>query len=99
MKEGESLRDAALRELHEETSVTPADVIVSEEHLETLSFPPFTVHVFAGLLTRSTNPMRGDDAQEAQFFDVDQIAKLEHTDGLDHVIDRALARLPELQLK
>lgn len=98
VKQDESIRDAALRELYEETSILPSYVIASNEHLEELSFPPYTVHVFAGMLTHSVVPAHGDDAKDARFFEVNQIPSLDRTHDLENVVERALVRLPQLKL-
>lgn len=86
---GETLEDAARRELVEETGVVAGEL----RPLRVVHIPPspgeeapgYELHVFAAL-TAEGEPTAGDDAEEAAFYDAAEIAKLPTTDSTLEIV-------------
>ncbi len=96
---GEPVRDAALRELKEETSVEAelVDLIdVVDAIFETKAGDLITRHyVLIDYVARwvSGTPQAGDDAADARFFHYSDLDSLQMWDETLRVIDAAAARL------
>jgi 8-oxo-dGTP diphosphatase len=97
---GEQARDAALRELKEETGcdaeiVGLADVVdaILSRRDEESSEPPWGHYVLVDYAARwvSGEPQAGDDAREARFFSRTEIEALELWDETLRVIEAARA--------
>lgn len=96
---GEPVRDAALRELKEETGVDAVliDLIdVVDAIFETRTGDLITRHyVLIDFVARwqSGEPIAGDDAADARFFHLSDLASLQMWDETLRVIDAAAVRL------
>jgi 8-oxo-dGTP diphosphatase len=85
---GETLEEAARRELLEETGVLASDL----QPLLVVNIPPspkegapgYELHVFSAGSVEG-EPFPADDAEEAAFFDSDQILTLPTTDSTDKI--------------
>lgn len=86
-----------LREIREETGIekkahglrildTPADTVLVGEG-------KWRLFVFAGTCEEGASPIADDDAMDAAFWDVEQVARLEIVEGLEGVVRRAEALL------
>ena len=79
IEEGEPSEDAAYRELFEETSITPSDILLT--HLMTFTYPldPCYVEVYVGRLKHAIE-VHGDENKlywsdlDCNFFDMTQYA-------------------------
>jgi 8-oxo-dGTP diphosphatase len=89
VKRGESLREAALRELKEETGISARlgeiigwhEVIRPEKHI--------VIAVFAARFD-SGEAVAADDAKAVRWVDLSEIDKLELTPGLSGIVNKAL---------
>lgn len=94
LNEGESLREAALRELEEETGVQETQLLIEQQPADHMLIqvghphPPYHIHVFRSFLTDAVTLRHGDDASDAKFFPLSCVAALNTTPGLSDVIDR-----------
>lgn len=66
-KRGESMADAALRELAEETGCTASKPVLVGQMEETVSGSPHTAHIYACVTTSAPQPDRRE-VVEARFF-------------------------------
>lgn len=95
---GETARDAACREVREETSVVAEPVGLVDLHDVILRADDgslrghYLIAVFAGHW-RSGQPVAGGDAADARFFAMSELAKLPMTQGAAGFIARAVAML------
>jgi len=90
---GEAPREAALRELMEETGLTATAARLVGEHVVQRAAPAtgtFTLHVFTARW-QGGEPVAADDADEARFFAFDAVAGLDTTPQAEHWLKRALA--------
>ncbi|HOV03415.1 MAG TPA: NUDIX domain-containing protein [Kaistiaceae bacterium] len=95
---GEPLEAAARRELFEETRLVAEALTFAEFH-EIIRHDAtgrllrhFVVAVFAGMLDAG-EPIAGDDAADAAFFDLERLDGLEMTPGTRDVVGRSRALL------
>lgn len=93
---GESLLDAAQRELNEETSMPRSSVSFIKTPVAVRRVPVqngrdsvYVIHVFAAALSEASDPVAAGDAMDANFFSFDQISELNCVDGLAPYIDSA----------
>lgn len=95
---GETARDAARREVREETSVEAESVGLVDLHDVILRADDgrlrghYLIAVFAGRW-RSGEPIAGGDAADARFFAISELADLPMTPGAAGFIERATALL------
>ena len=90
---GESLENAARRELYEETGIKagPLELVDLAEimpHQAQGSKTHYVVAVFTGLWL-SGNPNPGDDAADAAWFKPKELGELNLTKGTDNIIENA----------
>lgn len=95
---GETARDAALREVREETNIDAELVGLVDVHDVIHREPDGTVRihyliaVFCGTWTAG-EPQAGDDCAEAKFVAVEELRNYELTDSTARIIDRARAHI------
>ena len=72
VKDGESIKDAAIRELNEEAGIKPLDINKKGKLIfEFIDGDVFEVHVFSA--TKFKGEIRESDEMKPQWFDVDNI--------------------------
>lgn len=93
-EEGESLLDAAKRELFEETSISAQNCHILPNPIDIALVPrqnpKFCIYVFTGICEVGAEPSAGDDAADAMFYRTDSISMLQTVDGLEGRIHKAL---------
>lgn len=95
VESGESLAEAALRELAEETGAIadlrgPADIVEFIEREDGAVRTHFVIVAFAGIW-RSREPQPGPELDEVRWVDPKTLGGLPVTEGLARVVERAAA--------
>lgn len=106
VESGESLLDAAQRELTEETSMPRSSVSFIKTPVAVRRVPlqngrgsVYVVHVFAAALSKASEPVAAGDAMDANFFSFDEISELECVDGLTPYIETAYKAVLDINNK
>lgn len=99
----EALFDAALRELHEETSIplnhasllpNPILSVLVPEHR-----PVYRISVFAGVYTGEKPPLAADDAADARFCRIADLSRLPTVPNLGTTIRAALHQIQTVDFR
>ena len=91
---GEPARDAALRELMEETGVA-ADLVGLIDVIDAIMPPHHYVLIDYAARWASGEPLAGDDAIEARFMPIDGLSRLELWDETRRIISAGWAMLTD----
>ena len=88
---GETLEQAALRELREETGISASGLVPLTEYVfGTAPGVVYQLHVLAGLAGPEA-PVAGDDAADARFLTLDEIERIGATESTRECARRLLA--------
>lgn len=95
LKSNEIPFDGAIRELEEETQILRNEIHLLRDPVTAVNVPlPDSTYwhlkIFAGRYVGSKEPIAGDDAKDAAFYNVDSIQTLPIVDNLEMTISKAL---------
>jgi mutator protein MutT len=94
LEAGETLDQAARRELHEETGLVAEDYRIIRMITLSGDWGSFALHIFSAVVTGSTKAVAADDAADAGWFSLADMANMQVTPSTIEIAEEILGFAP-----